>query len=353
VNTTTRWITIKIRNLSNNTAGQKSFVRVTYMAPADVSTAAYPSATTVSIWTSNGNSANWNDCKNWEEGRIPPCNGTVIIPHEVKFMPTFDPCFTGTFINNAGLSLRPKVFLQGAYDSGAGLMRDDLRSGAYLPTTSPYGGGETTTAAVFSVTGNNAIVDWVRIELRDENNPGTVVLSRACLLQRDGDLVGVDGVSPVFLNNVSSGNYYLAIRHRNHLGVMSALPVNFSNTIQITDFTIGSTATWGIHARRQLASGAWVLWGGNSNGDNKVKYQGGTNDANTTLNQVLNFSGNTSLAYNYDFAFGYFSGDCNMDGKVKYQGSGNDANVILSNVLNYPGNVGAAYNYDFLLQQLP
>jgi alpha-amylase len=353
-NGVTRWITIKVRNTTATTPGQKCYVRVSYNAPAVVTTVSFPTATTVSIWTSNGGSTNWNDCHNWEEGRIPLCNGTVIIPHLVQFMPSFDPCFNGTLINNSGLSLRLKVMLAGPYDTGSGLMNDLLRSGGYIPLVSPYGGTATTTAPVLAFTGNDAIVDWVKIELRDKNTPSTVLQTLSALVQRDGDIVGADGVSPVFFNGVAADDYYIAVRHRNHLGTMTAAAVTFGNTIQVTDFTSTMTGTWGTDGQRNLG-GLMVLWAGNGNNDDKVKYQGGNNDLNTTLSQVLSFPGNSpGFSYNYDFAFGYFSGDYNMDGKSKYQGTDNDVNIVLASILNHPLNSGGfAYNFDLLIEQLP
>ncbi len=350
-NNATRWLTLKVRNTTDVVAGQKCFVQATYTAPSSVTVANFPVATTVSIWTSNGGSSNWNDPKNWEECRVPTCTGTVLVPHAVKFMPSFDPCFTGTFINNAGLSLRPKLLLHGPYNSTTGLMDDGLRSGGHIPLGTPYGGTETTTAAVLATTGNNAIVDWVKIELRDPTTPGTILHTRSGLLQRDGDVVGPDGITPILLNGVTTGNYYIAIRHRNHLGTMTNAAVALGSSINTTDFS--TVTTFGTNAQREIATGVFGLWSGNGNGDNKSKYQGTGSDANTTLSQVLSYSGNSAFAYNYDLAFGYFSGDFNMDGKVKYQGTNNDLNVLLSNVLAYPGNSAFAYNYDLLLEQLP
>jgi glycosidase len=351
-NDATRWLTIKVRNTAANTPGQKCFVKMTYTAPASVVVDNFPAATTVSIWTSNGGSSDWNDPKNWEECKIPTCAGTVLIPHEVKFMPSFDPCFTGTLINNATLSLRPKVVLHGPYNTATGLMNDDLRSGNYIPLTTPYGGSETTTSGVLAVTGPNAIVDWVKLELRDKNTPTTVVRTFSALLQRDGDVVGTDGVSPVFVGGLAFDNYYIAVRHRNHLGTMTASPIVLGNGLNTTDFT--SAVTYGLNGQRQLASGAYALWSGNGNNDNKIKYQGDSNDSNVTLSHVLSSPGNNpGFSFNYDLAFGYLLGDYNMDGKAKYQGDSNDINVVLSSVLSYPGNLGFAYNYDLLIEQIP
>ena len=107
-NTTTRWITIKVRNTSAATVGQKCFVRMTYTAPEVVNTAAYPPQNTAYVWNSNHGSSDWNDCRNWEEGRVPPCNdmaASVVIPHDVAFMPSVDVCFTGSITNNSSTPL--------------------------------------------------------------------------------------------------------------------------------------------------------------------------------------------------------------------------------------------------------
>jgi hypothetical protein len=95
------------------------------------------------------------------------------------------------------------------------------------------------------------------------------------------------------------------------------------------------------------------MWPGDAGMDNKVKYQGGSNDPNTILTQVTQHPDNVSGAYNFDGGFGYFSGDIDMDGKVKYQGGGNDPNVILTNVSAYPLNTSGSYNFDAMIAQLP
>ena len=60
-------------------------------------------------------------------------------------------------------------------------------------------------SSVTAVTGSDAIVDWVFVELRNASG-NTVVDSRAALLQRDGDVVDVDGVSPLRFTQVDPGS---------------------------------------------------------------------------------------------------------------------------------------------------
>jgi hypothetical protein len=144
---------------------------------------------------------------------------------------------TGTVRVVTNALVTAKVFLEGPYNTTTHMMNDGLRSNNLLPTTEPYaglasfahvggGGNETTTAAVLGVSGANAVVDWVFLELRDQTS--SVVYTRSALLQADGDIVDVDGVSPVSFTTAPIGNYYLGVRHRNHLAVVSATPIDFS-----------------------------------------------------------------------------------------------------------------------------
>ncbi len=149
----------------------------------------------------------------------------------------------GTTFNTAAcielntISVDLKTMLKGAYTSGAN-MNASLSTQSLLPTTEPYtamgyahigGGGEeeVVNPDVLNVTGANAIVDWVLVELRSASMPATIIASRSALLQADGDVVDVDGISPVSFY-APAGNYHVAVRHRNHLGVMTGAAVNLN-----------------------------------------------------------------------------------------------------------------------------
>lgn len=137
--------------------------------------------------------------------------------------------------------LSAKVLLQGIFDTSSSMMNDLLRSNSLVPMREPYtaisGMSNLQNAyklmpkALQTNTGNDAVVDWVTVELRDENTPETILATRAALLQRDGDVVDTDGVSPVKFKGIDPGNYYVAIRHRNHLGVMTQAAVSFSASL--------------------------------------------------------------------------------------------------------------------------
>lgn len=232
----------------------------------------------------------------------------------------------------SAVQVRPKVFLEGPYNTGTGLMNDAMRTAGLVPLTEPFtalgydhamSGGEATTPAVLSVTGNNAIVDWVVVELRHAAQPSLVVASACALVQRDGDVVDVDGSSPVRLF-VSAGNYHVAVRHRNHLGVMTANAIALGPTASTVDLTTAATATHGNEARKTVGS-VQVLWAGDATRNGVLSYTGGGNDRDPILVRIGSTLPNSSVA-------GYFVEDVNMDGWVKYTGSGNDRDPILLNI---------------------
>lgn len=246
-----------------------------------------------------------------------------------------------------GILVSPRVILQGAYDNNLGLMRDDLRTEGLVPLTEPYsaagyqfmceGGGETISPDVLAITGTQAIVDWVLVELRDPDDPTSVVCSRAALLQRDGDIVDVDGVSPVRFAT-PEGDDYLVVRHRNHLGVMTAAPVTLGPTTTLVDLSDPAILTYGTNARR-ITGNLAMLWAGNTNGDTLLKYTGMNNDRDPILVQL---GGQIPT----NTAIGYLLEDVTMDGVVKYTGSLNDRDMILVNI-------GGAVPTNFFIEQLP
>ncbi len=238
----------------------------------------------------------------------------------------------GLFVLMPRTSLRTKAILQGPYDTSTGLMHDSLRVAGLLPLTEPYtavgyshvnGGGETTTNGVLAVTGPNAIVDWVVVELRDASDASLVVATRSALLQRDGDIVGTDGTSAVQFS-VPVKDYHIAVRHRNHLGVMTAAPQRVSVATKTYDLTNGSVALFGTDATVAM-NGLDALWTGNATGDDKVKYTGTANDRDPVLSRI----GGTVPT---NIVTGYFPEDLNLNGRVSYTGLQNDRDLILTNV---------------------
>jgi len=264
------------------------------------------------------------------------------------------------------LWLNVKVFLQGAalnpIIGEEGLMRDDLRSGVHLPIISPYKDELIVDPLIFNAGGesgtsgpNDDIVDWVWVELRNEIDPTIVMASQSAFIQRDGNIVNSLGWYYNLAIEQPDGNYFIVIKHRNHLGIMTANPIALSGATSLIDFTdANNQITYGANAQTTLGmpNGVVAMWAGNVGGDSSVKYTGAGNDATGIKDEVLSDLGNATSSNLYSFN-GYNIADVNLDGTTKYSGSGNDSTILKDIILAHPDNQAIPSNLFEILEQLP
>jgi len=242
------------------------------------------------------------------------------------------------------VKIAPRIMLSGPFNAAISKMNDNLRMLAAFPLNAPsaYGTGKfahtgwqpiagySIPASVLSVTGDDAIVDWVFIWLKDPNNPATSLQTTVALLQKDGDVVDLDGVSPVRIP-AEAGNYIFAIGHRNHLSVRTPNGAGLAlNEITATpyDFTTAMTQGHGTNPMKQVQASpaVFALWGGNTSLNNTVRVTGppSINDYTVILNTLGAPAGIQSNIYS--------NADVNMDGSVRLTGpaSINDYSKLLS-----------------------
>ena len=251
-------------------------------------------------------------------------------------------------VASPGVLVAPRVLLGGPYVQATQRMSDGLRAAGLLPFTEPYtalgyahvgGGGESISPAMLTVTGDNAIVDWVVVELRSATSPYAVLATRSALLQRDGDVVATNDTGPVTFSQ-AAGNYRIAVRHRNHLGAMTnaAVALNTS-TATLVDLSASATGTFGTNARKAVGT-RMVLWSGDSNFNGVVRYAGSTNDRDLVL-VAVGGTVPTNVLSNV-----YAGVDIDMDGTVRYTGTANDRDIILMTI-------GGVTPTAVILEQLP
>ncbi len=297
------------------------------------------------------------------------------------------------------LSVGLRVYLEGAIMNNGGLtdsqgrpmMRDDLRvnpydGNNYIPIYDPYsyaqgavldytteyehrGPGLMPTnqiiadsLTVFSVTGENAIVDWVYVQLRSKDDMMDTLASRSALVQRDGDVVDLDGVSPLRFKNINADSFYVAVKHRSHLGLLSEV-VPSGDMVDFTDvntpvFNYGTTYTsaadlTGLSGNKNIAPGYRALWAGDFNSDGLLKFVNPDDDVNWLFFNVLLHPDNLDNNINFDFAFGYYNGDFDMDGKAKYNAPEDDTNLLFFQLLLHPLNINFLTNYNFFVEHIP
>ncbi|HNM70643.1 MAG TPA: HYR domain-containing protein, partial [Flavobacteriales bacterium] len=310
--------------------------------PGTTVTGVTSGSTTVLRWTiTNGQCSNYDEVSLVSTGVGVACDdGNPNTLNDVYNMSCV--CVGTDFVDVALVAM-----LEGPFVELDDRMNDKLRDGVLpvvyplIPSAQPYNvapynyaGSETVAPAVLAVTDfDDAIVDWVLVEIRSSIIPALVLHTRAALIQRDGDIVDTDGVSPVRFLNVPLDNYYLAVRHRNHLGIMTAAGYPLSGTPSTIDLTLSSTLTYGTDARKAVG-GRMVMWQGNTKGllgTDRLRYTGTNNDRDAILLKIGGMV--PTLTWN-----GYTVEDGTMNGQVKYTGAGNDRDPILVNVNGVPTN---------------
>lgn len=274
--------------------------------------------------------------ENWEGGTGPSSRlrDWLDPPNTTMVLDGYDPNGTPAMV-----AVRLKAMLQGPYVQGSGLMSAALNSAGLVPLTEPYtalgyvhhndAGGETTSQAVLDVTGPERVVDWGMVELRDKNAPSTIVATRPCLIRRNGTIVDLDGISDVTFTGLQADQYYVAVRHRNHLGIMTASALPLTGIGSMIDLSNGTVPIHGDSEATVTIGTTRCLWAGDANMNGNLKYTGPANDRDPMLVRVGG-SVPTSV-FN-----GYVTEDVNMDGLVKYTGGANDRDLVLSNVGNTP-----------------
>jgi hypothetical protein len=200
------------------------------------------------------------------------------------------------------------VFLQGPY-AGGNLMSTSLNP-EYLPLNQPfntnpwdYNGTESVTAIP-----NSQVVDWVLIDLRDAASAATAtgsttIAKKAGFLLNDGSVVGLDGTGRLTSPLTISQNLFVVVWHRNHLGILSAIPLVKTNGVYSYNFSDASTKVYGgTSGYLQLESGFPELWGmagGDGNADGIVN----DNDKNNFWSILVGTRG-------------YLQGDYNLNGHI-------------------------------------
>jgi len=181
-----------------------------------------------------------------------------------------------------------------------------------IPATDPYLGTITVVDGLPA-----AMVDWVLVELRATAGGATVAQAVGCLLE-DGsvtDTTGTNGLS--FTGLESSTSYYIVVKHRNHLSVMSnaAVSIDEANGSDEHDFTVSGAAYGGNTTAVKLIGSDYAMIAGDGDGNEQVQT---TDKSDVWIGQ----SGQS----------GYRSGDFDMNGFVQT----NDKSSF------YEGNVGKA-----------
>lgn len=223
----------------------------------------------------------------------------------------------GIMVEVPRLQLDLRAWLQGPYDSLAGQHRTDLVTQGLLPLASPYDHLPPAEVSQHAP----QVVDWIGVELwtiGSNGLPGTYVGGRAALLRDDGSIVDA-GNGGLLRVAAPEGTYFVVLRHRNHLPLISAQPLLCESQNPVS-YDFGQAAVLDPAARILLAPGRWGLRAGDLNGDGQLQYSGPGNDRRLIL---------TRLGGDPDAVLpGYWPEDLNLDGAVRYLGPADDRAVL-------------------------
>jgi len=205
------------------------------------------------------------------------------------------------FLSNIDLHIDPsQISPVGNTGQYTVTVTDDIDGNTRNATTPDIGADEYTYGAALSLNlkvylegfwnGSTQVSDTVNIYLAGSASPYNLLDSQKVVLGTGGT------VSPTF-SRVSSGNYFIVVKHRNHLETWSRLPQIFvAGTPLSYDFTTDSAKAYGYNMKK--AGSVWVLYGGDANRDGEV----GANDVPIFISQFG--------------TLGYLSCDFNGDGDV-------------------------------------
>jgi hypothetical protein len=211
----------------------------------------------------------------------------------------------GGITGATGMIIDLSAMLEGPFNGTN--MITGLNGAGLIPVTQPYNMAPwnyTGTESVGAIPNAN-VVDWVLIELRDATSAATAtaatrIARQAAFILNDGSVVGLDGSSDLIFSATVTNNLFAVIWHKNHLGIMSAVPLTISGGKYAYNFYSGSTQAYGgANGQKQLSATRWGMYAGDG-------------DANNTVNAS---DKSASWAPNAGKK-GYFNADFNRNGQV-------------------------------------
>lgn len=169
------------------------------------------------------------------------------------------------YVNEIPLLAQIKIFLEGPYNSDTDEMYTILELNGDLPTTAPYSEDPRSISSIPA-----DITDWVLVQLR-KSATGPAVVSKSSLLHKNGKIVADDGTSGEISMDGDAGEYYILIRHRNHLPVMSANAISLNGVNStLYNFTSGEEQFYGFDGSIEIKPNVWGMIAGDTNNDGGV-----------------------------------------------------------------------------------
>ncbi len=182
------------------------------------------------------------------------------------------------------------AFLEGTYVSATTSMRNTLKTGGVLATRFP------------GILIPGSAVDSVNIEIRNNASAAAATVRRfaPAWLLTNGTLRNFNDTTVAGVAfDAPAGAYYVVVRHRNHLAIMSNATVALNTSPVSNDFTSAMSAAFGTNPMKTVV-GRFVLFAGDASADGQV-----TSPDFDVFNPKFRSA-----------AIGYEISDWNLDGQV-------------------------------------
>jgi hypothetical protein len=225
------------------------------------------------------------------------------------------------------VQLNLKVYLEGPFNGFE--MTSKLNDNGLIPLIHPYNSPPWNYSGSENLTSvpNTNIVDWVLVEFRETSGDASTatadkrIARQASFILKNGSIVMVDGESNLQMDLLLNPDYnlFVIVWHRNHLPVLSALPLTGFNDNYFYDFTTGPDKSFGgLLAVKEIATDLWGMIAGDGNADGFID--------NIDKNNFwkLNAGGK-----------GYLLEDCNLDSEIDNK----DKNDLWLENIGYAGMV--------------
>ncbi len=204
--------------------------------------------------------------------------GTSAPPEDFAYSSGYNRMYESSKLSGSDeFQLVVTAMLEGPFNSASELMNTSLNPN-HIPLNQPFNNPPwdyNGTESVVSIPDPD-IVDWLLVELRDTTmaylaTPATTIAKQAVFVKNDGSIVGMNGIDlPVFDVPVNN-NLFLVLIHKNHLDVMSAIPlVNISGIYAYNFTNAPDKAYGGLTAQNQVAGSVWAMISGDANADGDI-----------------------------------------------------------------------------------
>lgn len=233
------------------------------------------------VWKLDGIEVTYSDSYSYEPGVASIGNHTLLaiasdnVPGNVT-----DTIVWTIEVIESSISLNLTVFLEGPFNGIN--MNPDLNSNDFIPLSQPYYNlpwEYNGTEEVLAIPGID-IVDWIIVEIRDAISAETAtestsIAKQAAFVKADGQVIGIDGNSDIQFHTTINNNLYVAIWHRNHLGILSTNPLIESGGVYIYDFSSFASQVYGgalAHVQLSISPEIWGMIAGDADGNGDIQF---------------------------------------------------------------------------------